>query len=112
MSSRQFWVLVDLLQIPDAKALDLIGYPGKLPTSGKRPRFRLTTRQTRTAEYLPEIQAALESIGERPSWLTRRNRSAPFSGRAPLDTMAERGVAGIAEVMQFLNRAVMRKSLR
>ena len=51
------------LQIGDADALGLIDYPGKLGASGKRPRFHLTTRQTKLAGYLPEIQAALAAGG-------------------------------------------------
>ena len=112
MTSRAFWQAVDRLQIPDADALELIGYPGKIGSSGKRPRFRLTTHQTRLAGYLPEIEAALETAGLTPAWLLRRNRAAPFSGRSPIKLMAERDGEGAAEVLQFLNRAVLRKSLR
>jgi hypothetical protein len=35
--------MVDRLPIPDTDASDLIGWPGKIAPSGKRPRFRLTT---------------------------------------------------------------------
>jgi hypothetical protein len=52
MSSTEFWRLIDRLGIPDTDALNLIGYPGKPPASGRRPRFRLTMRQTRTANAL------------------------------------------------------------
>jgi hypothetical protein len=72
MSSAAFWRLVDRLQLPDAEALELIAYAGKIGPSGKRPRFRLTTRQTRLASYLPEIEAALQAIGEAPGWVVRR----------------------------------------
>jgi hypothetical protein len=112
VSSRAFWELVDRLQIPDANALEVIGYPGKIGAAGKRPRFRLSTRQTKLALHLPEIEAALQAIGEPPSWLRRRNRSAPFSDRAPLEWMAEQGGDGLAGLLRFLNRAVLRKSLR
>lgn len=61
MSSREFWELVDRLHIPDAEALELIEYTGKIGGSGKRPRFRLSTRQTRVAAYLPEIAVALQT---------------------------------------------------
>ncbi len=87
MSSREFWDLVDRLHIPDAGALELIDYAGKLGVAGKRPRFRLSTRQTQVASYLPEIAAALQTIGEDPTWLKRRNRGAPFSGRTPIQVM-------------------------
>jgi len=112
MSSAEFWRLVDRLQIPDAAALELIGYAGKVEKAGKRPRFRLSSRQTHLAAYLPEIEAALQTIGEGPAWLQRRNRSAPFSGRAPIKLMVERDGEGAAEVLQFLNRAALKRSLR
>jgi hypothetical protein len=73
MTSRAFWQAVDRLQVPDAAALELIGYPGKIGPSGKRPRFRLTTHQTRLAGYLSEIEAALENAGLTPTWFLRGN---------------------------------------
>ena len=111
MTSRAFWEAVDRLEIPDADALAMIGYPGKIGPSGKRPRFRLTTRQTRLARYLSEIEAALQAAGEAPTWLQRRNRAAPFSGRPPVELLVQRNGEGAAEVLRFLNRTVMRKSL-
>ena len=112
MSSAAFWRLVDRLQLPDAEALELITYAGKIGPSGKRPRFRLSTRQTHLASCLPEIEAALQAIGETPGWLVRRNRSVPFRGRSPVKLMAERDGEGMGDVLQFLNRAVLRRSLR
>ena len=112
MSSATFWRLVDRLQLPDVEALELIAYAGKIGPSGKRPRFRLSTRQTHLASYLPEIEAALQAIGEAPGWLVRRNRSVPFRGCSPVKLMAERGGKGMGDVLQFLNRAVLRRSLR
>ena len=112
MSSAAFWQLVDRLQIPDAAALELIGYAGKVGKVGKRPRFRLSSRQTHLAAYLPEIEGALQMIGEGPAWLQRRNRAAPFSGRTPIKLMVERDGEGLAEVLQFLNRVTLKRSLR
>ena len=37
MTSRAFWQAVDRLQVADYDALGLIGYPGKIGPSGKRP---------------------------------------------------------------------------
>jgi hypothetical protein len=112
MSSRTFWHLVDRLYLTDAEGLELIGYAGKIGGSGKRPRFRLSTRQTHLASYLSAIAAALQSIGEEPAWLHRRNRAAPFTGRTPIKVMIDSNGVGAAEVLQFLNRAVLRKSLK
>jgi hypothetical protein len=111
MSSAEFWRLVDHLGIPDTGALELIGYPGKLPASGKRPRFRLTTLQTRRVNALKEVGTALEAINEAPAWLRRRSHSAPFSGRTPLEIMIAGGAEGISEVMDTVTRLALRRSL-
>lgn len=111
MSSAEFWRLMDRLGIPDADALNLISYPGKLPSSGTRPRFRLTTRQTRQANALADVVTALEAVGETPAWLRQRNRSPPFSGRAPLAVMAAGDGEGIHVVMRFLTRLALRRSM-
>jgi hypothetical protein len=111
MSSTEFWRLIDRLGIPDTDALNLIGYPGKPPASGRRPRFRLTMRQTRTANALAKGGMALEAVGETSAWLRQRNRSAPFSGRAPLAVMVAGNDAGIGEIMRFLVRLAFRRSI-
>jgi hypothetical protein len=111
MSSADFWRLIDRLGIPDADALALIGYPGKLPRSGKRPRFRLTTHQTRQANVLAEVGTALEAVGESPAWLGRRIRSAPFSGCTPLKFMVAGGGESVGEVLRFLARMALRRSV-
>jgi hypothetical protein len=54
----------------------------------------------------------LENAELTTAWLLQRNRAAPFSGRPPINLMAERNGEGAAAVPQFLNRAVLRKSLR
>lgn len=112
LSARQFWDLMQRWGIADAVALDLIGYPGKLGASGKRPRFRFSTRQQRITSYLPEIDAALAAAGKRPAWLQRGVDAMPFSRRTPIEHMIQRGMAGMTDLLQFLNREAMRKSLR
>jgi hypothetical protein len=111
MSSAEFWRLIDRLGIPDADALSLIDFPGKLPASGKRPRFRLTTRQTRLANALVEVGVALEAVGETPAWLRQRNRSAPFSGRTPLAVMVASNGESIGEATRFRTRLALRRSM-
>jgi hypothetical protein len=37
-----FWSLIDRWRVLDEQALELINYEGKLPTTGRRPRFRLS----------------------------------------------------------------------
>ena len=90
--------------------LDRLSGQGR--ASGKRPRFHLTTRQTKLASYLPEIEAALTAAGQTTAWLRRPIRSAPSAGSSPVKLMAEQPGEGEAAVLQFLSRAALRKSLR
>jgi hypothetical protein len=98
-------------QIPDATALELIEFSGKLGASGKRPRFRFTTRQRRITSYLPELDTALAAAGKDQAWLHRKIHGAPFSRRTPVEHMVAHGVKGMADVLQLLNRAAMRAAL-
>ena len=111
LSSRQFWDLMERWHIPDATALELIEFPGKLGASGKRPRFRFTTRQQRITSYLPEIDAALSAAGKDQTWLRRKIQRSPFSRRTPIEYMVAHGMDGMADVLQLLNRAVMQAAL-
>ena len=65
--------------VPDATALELIEFPGKLGASGKQPRFRFTTRQQRITSYLREIDAALAAAGKDQAWLHRKIQARPFA---------------------------------
>jgi hypothetical protein len=111
LSSRQFWDLMERWHISDATALELIEFPGKLGVSGKRPRFRFTTRQRRITSYLSEIDAALVAAGKDQAWLHRKIRGTPLSSRAPIEHMVAHGMGGMADVLQLLNRAAMRAAL-
>ena len=74
-------------------------------------RFRFTTRQQRITSYLPEIDAALAGSGVGPGWLHRKIRTSPFSGRTPIEHIVALGLDGLSDVMQVLNRAVMKQAL-
>jgi hypothetical protein len=111
LSTVQFWALMARWQVADDVALALVAYPDKLGASGKRPRFRFSTRQQRITSYLAEIDSALTAAGENPDWLHKHNRAAPLGGRTPLACMIADGVSGSAGVLRFLNRAVFRATL-
>ena len=111
LSSRQFWDLMERWRVPDATALELIEFPGKLGASGKRPGFRFTTRQQRITSYLPEIDAALAAAGKDQAWLHRKIQAPPFSRRTPIEHMVMHGMEGMTNVLQTLNRAVMQAAL-
>lgn len=111
LSAAQFWALMQRWGVDDATALQLIGYPGKIGASGKRPRFRFTTRQARISGILAELDTALEAAGKPPAWLHRKLRSAPFGGQAPLALMLE-GPDGITEVLRRVQIDLMVASLK
>jgi hypothetical protein len=112
LSARQFWRLMERWRIPDATALELIEFPGKLGKEGKRPRFRFTTRQARITSYLPEIDAALEATGQDQAWLHRKIATPPFNRRSPIEHMLARKTDGMTDVLRALNREAMRVALR
>lgn len=111
LSARQFWNLMERWRVPDATALELIGYPGQLSASGKRPRFKLSTRQQRVTSYLAEIDAAVAAAGKDEAWLHRKIQSAPFSRQTPIEHMIAQGTNGAADVLRVLNLATMRAAL-
>jgi hypothetical protein len=111
LSPRQFWDIMERWRVPDATALELIEFPGKLGKEGMRPRFRFTTRQKRITSYLPEIDAALTAADKDQTWLHRKIQGPPFSRRTPVDYMVSRGMVGMADVLQALNRAAMETAL-
>ena len=84
LSSAEFWALMERWRVPDATALELIEFPGKIGASGKRPRFRFVTSQRRITAYLAELDSALVAAEHDTAWLHRKNRAAPFQGRTPL----------------------------
>jgi hypothetical protein len=112
LSSAQFWKLMESWSVPDATALDLIGYAGKIGASGKRPRFRFSPRQKRITSFLSEIDAALTASGEHPSWLHTANRAKPFGGKAPLAFMISTDMDGLADVLHSLTVKVLRAALK
>jgi hypothetical protein len=99
-------------KVHDQVALDLIGFAGKIGKSGKRPRFRFSPHHKRVTTYLAEIDAALTAVGEDEAWLEKKNRQAPFAGKAPLDFMVAKGMDGMDEVLRFLHRLVWRSALK
>jgi hypothetical protein len=103
--------LMERWKLRDSVALDLIEFPGKLGKSGKRPRFRLNTKQARLVAYLLEVEGALAAIGHDHAWLRRPIRGAPFSGLSPLTSMVGGGEAAIADVLRHLARAGLKASL-
>jgi hypothetical protein len=104
-SSAAFWSLIDRWRVPDEQALELISYAGKLPTTGRRPRFRLSAEQARTASTMLEIDSALTAAGIDRAWLHRRSGK---TRRSPLDLMR----AGATDVvLRSLTQATLRASV-
>jgi hypothetical protein len=84
---------------------------GNAGKSGRRPRFRVNTKQQRTLSYLTEIDAALNAAGEEAGWLHRKLRGMPLSGRSPLAYMIEGGQEAMTDVLRELAGKALRASL-
>jgi hypothetical protein len=104
-SSAAFWSLIDRWRVSDEQALELISYAGKLPTTGRRPRFRLSAEQARIVSTLLEVDSALAAAGIDPVWLQRRSDEMP---RSPLDLMR---AGAIDEVLRSLTHATLQASV-
>jgi hypothetical protein len=104
-SSTTFWALMDRWRVSDDQALELVGYQGKLPTTGRRPRFRLTSEQAHIVSTLLEIDVALATAEMDTAWLHRRSKTAP---RSPLDLMR---AGATDDVLRSLTQAALRASL-
>jgi hypothetical protein len=99
--------------IPDATALELIGFSGKPGKSGKRPRFRLNTQQVQLLEYLQELGRAAEMAHRSASAsLNHPQRAAPINGRTPIQAIVQDGPTVMPTLLRNLNRAAMRKALK
>jgi hypothetical protein len=113
VTTKAFWPLMDRWGVDDELALRLLGHPGGLTSSGKRPRFTLTAQEVSRLGYLQEIGHRLETMfGDAGAWLRQRTSALPFNGLTPLEYMARRGSGGVAEVMRFLARFGLVSSLR
>ncbi len=113
VNSKLFWLLMEAWGVPDQTALAIIGHPGKPSRTGKRPRFRLNTRQAELLGYLQEIdRTAQETHGDVRVWLNRRQRGEPMAGRTPLQAMAEGGVTAMGGILRGLTGAAMKQALR
>jgi hypothetical protein len=113
MTGKTFWSLMDAWHVPDAQALELISFPGKLGRNGKRPRFRLTTRQAKLLGCLLEIDQALRVIDLDPVvWLHHKQRGAPFSRRSPLEFMVEGEQPAMTDVLRFVAKMAFRAAAR
>jgi hypothetical protein len=112
LTAAQYWVLMERWGVPDAEALDLLGFAGKIGASGTRPRFRFSPLQRRLTTFLAEIDTTLEAAGHDRGWLHKKIRTAPFGGNTPLAFMTREGIDGMAEVLRTLHRAALLSSLR
>ena len=105
VTTKAFWRLMDRWDIPDDKALQLLGKRRSLTRTGGRPRFTLDAEEVRRLGYLREIGTALERMfGEAGPWLKVPAIALPFRGMTPLDYMIARGLPGLAKVHRFLAR--------
>jgi hypothetical protein len=101
-----FWSLIDRWRVSDEQALELISYAGKLPTTGRRPRFRLSAEQASIVATLLEVDSALAAAGIDRVWLQRR--LSDEMPRSPLDLMR---AGAIDEVLRSLTHVTLQASV-
>ena len=104
-SSATLWSLIDRWRVSDEQALELVSYRGKLPTTGQRPRFRLSAEQARIVSTMLEIDSALAAAGIDPTWLHEPSDQMP---RSPLDLMR---AGALDEVLRSLTQATLQASV-
>jgi hypothetical protein len=105
-SSTTFWDLMDRWDVPNDQALELVVYEGKLPTTDRRPRFKLSTEQAGIVATLLEIDSALTTAGLDPSWLHKRSGK---RSRSPLDLMR---TGAMDEVLRSLTQTALLASMQ
>jgi hypothetical protein len=105
-TSATFWSLIDRWHVSDDQALELVGYDGKLQTSGTRPRFKLSPAQEQIVSTLIEIDNALAAAGINTAWLRKKDGS---TGRTPLDLMR---AGAMDKVLPLVTAAAFRASIR
>jgi hypothetical protein len=105
-SSVTFWDLMDRWDVSDDQAMELVGHEGKLPTTNRRPRFRLMTEQARVVATLLEVDSALTTTGLDPSWLHKRSGK---RSRSPLDLMR---AGAMDEVLRSLTQTALLASVQ
>jgi hypothetical protein len=105
-STATFWSLMERWHVPDDQALELIAYDGKLPDSGKRPRFRLSSTQAEVVSSLVEIDIALTAAGMDAEWL---HKPMPDTDRTPLDFLR---AGAMQEVLGSMRKMTLESSLR
>ena len=105
-SSATFWGLMDRWDVSNDQAMELVGYEGKLPTTERRPRFRLSTEQARIVATLLEVDNALATAGLDPSWLHKRSGT---GSRSPLDLMR---AGAMDEVLRSLTQVTLLASVQ
>ena len=112
VASTPFWTLMDLWNIPDQAALDLIGHPGGLTKKGTRPRFRLAGEEAALLKSFQEIDAALRPLGLEPkTWLHQPIKAAPFDGATPAAYLQDRRKKGIQDILRFILQHGLRLSM-
>jgi len=112
VTGAAFWALIDRWGIPDVQALKLIGHAGGQTRTGKRPRFRLSPEQAELLGYLREIDEQLVGVtGEDAGKWLMHSTAPAFKGRTPLDHMIRGGRKGISDVLRFLMRKALEKSV-
>jgi hypothetical protein len=112
ITSATFWQLMDLWDVHDLAALDLIGHRGGLTKKGTRPRFKLTGEEGERVKLLLEIDQAISSLRLDPrTWLNKPIQAAPFEGAKPIIYLAEHDLNGVIATSRYLFKNGLKLSM-
>ena len=91
--AKEFWAVVNRLQIGRMDALQLIGHGGQAARA-----LRLSARQRRMVRDLIEIELAMRGLHLPKAWMSQPRRDSPFLGRTPLELMIAEDIEGSGQL--------------
>ena len=112
ITSAAFWELMDLWNVPDLAALDLIGHRCGLTQKGTRPRFKLTGEEAERLKLLFAIDQAICSLGlDASTWLNKPLKAAPFEGAKPITYLSKNSLNGFIATSRYLFKNGLKLSM-
>ena len=105
--AKEFWAVVNRLQIGRIDALQLIGHGGQAART-----LRLSARQRRMVRDLVEIELAMRGLHLSKGWMNQARRDPPFFGRTPLELIIAENSEGSGQLIEFLTRLRFNRRIR
>ena len=105
--AKEFWAVVNRLQIEKMDALELIGHGGQAARA-----LRLSARQCRMVRDLIEIELAMRGLHLPKGWMNQPRRNPRFFGRTPLELINAEDSDGSGKLIEFLTHLRFNRRIR